>query len=499
VILRSLGAKLTAAFALLIFLSLFLAGTAFIFQLRAYQTQIALNRLADLALPMAFIERNLERTSGTPEQIVSAMADQANRLGVRLLLLDSENRVVGDTRGTLVGQTGRIRGGEPINPRSDYVWGVLVDNGQREIFLVPPSGRPAGPPGRPGPSIAAYRTVLTVPEQSVTAAWLELAPSLSIAAALSLVVSVAVSFLFSRSITRPLRDMQRASEAIARGEYDQQIAVRGGDEVAQLARTFNAMAREVGSSHRTLRNFLANVSHELRTPLTSIQGFSQAILDGTAARPDDQREAAEVIHEEADRMRRLVDDLLYLSKIESGQIAMRAEPVDLPLVLETAVRRARRRAEEVHVALWLHPVPPARLTGDEGRLSQVFDNLLDNALKFTPAGGTIAVQSRLTGGENAARLVVSVRNSGSYIPPEDLPHVFDRFYQVDKSRSRSGANAQGSGLGLAIAREIVQAHSGTVAANSAPETGTEFIVALPVSPPPPAPTPTAPAVAAARG
>src|SRR5438132_1341391 len=202
--------------------------------------------------------------------------------------------------------------------------------------------------------------------------------------------------------------MRRASEAIARGEYDQQIAVRGGDEVAQLARTFNAMAREVGSSHRTLRNFLADVSHELRTPLTSIQGFSQAILDGTAARPDDQHEAAEVIHEEAERMRRLVDDLLYLSKIESGQIAM----------------------------------PPQAV---------------------------------------------------------DLPHVFDRFYQVDKSRARAGTSAQGSGLGLAIAREIVQAHGGTVAANSDPATGTEFIVTIPVTPPLPIPPTASPAMAAVRG
>jgi signal transduction histidine kinase len=498
VILRSLGAKLTAAFALLIFLSLFLAGSAFIFQLRGYQTQIALNRLADLAQPIAFIERGLERTSGSPEQIVAGIADQTNRLGVRLLLLDSENRVVGDSNGTLVGQTGRIRGGQPINPRSDYIWGVLVDNGQREIFLMPPVGRAPGPPGRPG-AAPLYRIVLTVPEQSVTAAWLELAPSLSIAAVLSLVVSLAVAFLFGRSITRPLRDMRRASEAIARGEYDQEIAVRGADEVAQLARTFNAMAREVGLSHRTLRNFLANVSHELRTPLTSIQGFSQAILDGTAARPEHQREAAEVIHEEAERMRRLVDDLLYLSKIESGQIAMRTDPVDLPGVLETAVRRARRRAEEGRISLWLEPVPPAYPTGDEGRLSQVFDNLLDNALKFTPAGGTIKVQSRLAEAGSATRLVVCVRNSGSYIPPDDLPHVFDRFYQVDKSRARAGANAQGTGLGLAIAREIVQAHGGTLAANSDPETGTEFIVALPVAPPPPAPPAPHPAVTAARG
>jgi signal transduction histidine kinase len=244
------------------------------------------------------------------------------------------------------------------------------------------------------------------------------------------------------------------------------------------------MARQVRASRDAQRDFVANVSHELKTPLTSIQGYSQAILDGTAADPETVRRSAAIIHDEAERMRRMVAELLDLARIETGQIVMRREPLDLRLLLENLVERFRLRADEAGVELTAQVEELPSVAGDGDRLAQVFANLLDNALKFTPQGGRVALAAkRLTpsGVRRRGRawplaVEVAVSDSGPGIPPEDLPRVFERFYQVDKSRKHTGS----VGLGLAITREIVEAHGGTIQAESIEGLGTRFTVTLPV-------------------
>jgi two-component system sensor histidine kinase ResE len=233
------------------------------------------------------------------------------------------------------------------------------------------------------------------------------------------------------------------------------------------------MARQVSGSDRSMRDFLANVSHELKTPLTSIQGFSQAMLDGTIDATDGARRAAEIINEETVGMRRLVEDLLTLSKIESGQIVMRDEVVDVDRLVAEAMRRAERRAEGSNVRVSVESYAGAAVRGDEHWLGQVFTNLVDNAFKHTPPSGRITLRAGIEGNQ----VVLSCHNTGSYIPSEDLPRVFERFFQVDRSRS---ARTQGSGLGLAIVREVVQAHGGSVEAESHPTFGTTFRVRLPL-------------------
>jgi signal transduction histidine kinase len=235
------------------------------------------------------------------------------------------------------------------------------------------------------------------------------------------------------------------------------------------------MARQVSTSDRTMRDFLANVSHELKTPLTSIQGFSQAMLDGTVLGAEGHQRAAGIINDEANRMRGLVDELLTLSKIESGQIAMGEDPVDLDRLLREATRRAEWQAETIGVRVAVESRPGAFVRGDAHWLTQVFSNLLDNALRHTPAGGGVAV--RVQAQAEPAEVIVAVQNTGSYIPPDDLPRVFERFFQVDRSRA---GRLGGSGLGLAIVREIVQAHGGSVEAASDSIAGTTFIVRLPL-------------------
>jgi signal transduction histidine kinase len=273
------------------------------------------------------------------------------------------------------------------------------------------------------------------------------------------------------------------------------------------------MAREVGSSHRTLRGFLADVSHELRTPLTSIRGFSQAMTDGALRTPRDYAEAGQVIHDEADRMARLVEDLLYLSRVESGQLAVEQHPVDLAALVGACVGRAERRASAggLTVTYDAAGVPP--VLGEAHRLEQVVDNLLDNALKHTPRGGAITVRlaegapgtapaargtappapqswggrdggvpglasgganGKGSGAASGRGVWLSVHNTGSAIPAEDQPRVFERFY-----RAQGGAHSEGLGLGLAIARQVVESHRGRIGVMSSPEGGTEFAVWLP--------------------
>jgi signal transduction histidine kinase len=233
------------------------------------------------------------------------------------------------------------------------------------------------------------------------------------------------------------------------------------------------MAAEVSHSDQMMRDLLANVAHELKTPLTSIQGFSQALTEGAVHSRDEYERAARIINEEADRMRRLVEDLLYLSQIESGQVSMEHRPIDVGTLLYNSLERVSRRAHDGGQILELAaPENLPLVEGDERRLEQVLGNLLDNALRYTPRGGYIRLEAR----QNAGRVAISVHNSGSYIPPDDRNRVFERFYRVE--RSRSGRNG---GLGLAIVSEIVAAHGGTVEVDSSIENGTEFRLTLPIA------------------
>jgi signal transduction histidine kinase len=318
-----------------------------------------------------------------------------------------------------------------------------------------------------------YRVYLAVPESNINGAWTDLVPRLGWPALAALLVSGVIAYLLSRSIAGPVVDVTRASEAMARGQYDQQIEVEGRDEIGRLARSFNAMAAQVSSSDQMMKDLLANVAHELKTPLTSIQGFSQALLEGAAQTQEDQHQAARIIHEEADRMRRLVEDLLYLSQLESGQLRMEMGIVDVPDLLRAAAERVAWQLEDREVHFRVNVAPElATIRGDERRLEQVLANLLDNAARHTPAGGTVTLEGERRGGF----VLLSVHNTGSYIPPDVLPRVFERFYRADPHRTRDGRHG---GLGLSIAAEIVAAHGGRIDAASHPQAGTTFRVLLP--------------------
>lgn len=496
--LSSLRFKLWAAFALVIFLSLFLAGSAFVVLVRNYHARLAMERLADLAGPITLQVSMLEHAGASSATISAFLQEQGEEVGVRILLVDANGRVVEDTKGVLKGRQVDLQRASTLVSKWNRTMlsGALRTPDRNDLYYVAASA----PSVRPllGESFfsrtPSYVVVLAVPQQSVGSAWVAVAPSLSIAAILSLVVSVGVAVFLARSIARPIVEVTRASEAMARGRYDHHVAVKGQDEVARLARSFNVMAQQVGRTHRTLREFLANASHELKTPLTSIQGFSQAMVDGAITEPEAYARAGEIINAEAERMRNLVDDLLLLSRMESGEVAMECEPIDVADLLVACIERFRWRAEKQGVELATNWEPDlGRVVGDSRRLEQVFGNLLDNALRYTPQGGTVTVSAEVAPSGSAKAVSatreavqersagqpwvhIRVRNTGSWIPAEDLPRVFERFY---RSRANPDRGGDGTGLGLAIVREIVQAHGGSVVARSEPEMGTEFEVDLP--------------------
>jgi two-component system, OmpR family, sensor kinase len=245
--------------------------------------------------------------------------------------------------------------------------------------------------------------------------------------------------------------------------------VDGHDEVARLAEAFNLMSNRVSRGDRAMRDLLANVSHELRTPLTSIQGFSQAIADGVV---DDATEAARLINDEAERIRLLVDDLIYLSEIEAGTVRLDLDKVDVDGLVEGTARRLRLQAEERDVSLVARSDCGA-IRADGRRLEQVLANLVDNAIRFAPAGGAVTISSTPV----AEGVLIEVHNMGEPIPEADRTRVFDRFYQVDRARSPG----RHRGLGLSIVHELVQAHGGTVSVESSAEDGTTFSCSSPWS------------------
>jgi two-component system OmpR family sensor kinase len=297
------------------------------------------------------------------------------------------------------------------------------------------------------------------------AQWRPFLWSLVIAGLGGALLAAVLSFLLARRLTRPIGELAAATGRLAGGETGVQVPVRGEDELAGLGQAFNEMSLELGSAREAQRTFLESVSHELKTPLTSIRGYAEAVDEGAVAPGD----GARVIAAEADRLERLVRDLLDLARVGRADFSVAREPVELGAVAELAVERHQPSARELQVKL-RHDGASGDGTwalGDEQRLLQVTSNLIENALRLTPAGGEVVVSERDS--------TIAVRDTGPGLEPADLPHAFERFYLHDRYRSERSV---GSGLGLAIVSELVAAMGGSVQASDAPEGGAVFSVRL---------------------
>jgi signal transduction histidine kinase len=291
----------------------------------------------------------------------------------------------------------------------------------------------------------------------------------------ALLLSLVLAYVLSRWVADPLQQLVVAARNYPSTPL-QPVRPRGPHEVQDLTHAFNSMIQRVESSQRSQRDFVANVSHELKTPLTSIQGFAQALLDDTADTTEKRQQAAQIIYNEAARLHRMALDLLDLARLEAGTADLEMADVDMEALLRHIVEKFMPQAQKAQVRLQLNgseASPP--LKGDGDRLAQVFSNLVDNALKFTPPGGQVVLSTAKIRNE----LEIKVTDTGIGVPKEALPRLTDRFYQADPARP--GGQKHGTGLGLAIAQEIVQAHGGRMDVRSEVGSGTTVVVYLPLA------------------
>ncbi|MBM2616983.1 HAMP domain-containing histidine kinase [Actinoplanes sp. LDG1-06] len=283
------------------------------------------------------------------------------------------------------------------------------------------------------------------------------------------VIGVTIVQFLARGMTSPLREMTAAARSMAQGDYDRRVRATSADEVGELAAAFNQMAADLAAADRQRRELIANVSHELRTPITALQGLLENIVDGVAKAEPAMMQTALA---QTERLGRLVTELLDLSRIDAGVAPLKRHPIDVPAFLDGVVREAEVNAAGSGRDVNFTIVSAAALVvpGDRERLHQVFANLLDNAARHSPPGGTVQVRAQ----RHDHHVLIAVADEGEGIPPEERDRVFERFTRGE----RPGGG--GTGLGLAIARWVVQLHHGTIAAVDPERPGCQINVTLPL-------------------
>lgn len=459
--------RLILSFALVVVLCLGTVAVAMAVALQSIRDNYSMEQLANMARPIYVQVLSLARGDETWRNLVSDLEEQVSNNNIYILLADRNSRIV-----------------RHISPEGEelQMTQLPVEN-LPEVGAKPTQGTFQAPDGRTfvytsyhigrlftGQVFTNFETLtLAVPRSGALSILAGLFGPFLRVGLIALAVSIVIAFFIARSVYLPVRRVTEAADKISEGDYDQKVPLEGPREIRTLALHFNEMAGKVKESQMQLRHFVADVSHQLRTPLTSIRGFAQAILDGTAQDSEAREKAAGVIEDESKRMIKQVNELLELSRMQSGQLEISRELVDVKELLLHCQEVFSLRAEETGIQLRTDIEPLVPVYGDEDRLEQVFSNLLDNALKNTPQGGEILVTGR-NREDNTVEIVFS--DTGPGIPPEQLPYVFERFYQASGLRS-------GFGLGLAIVREIITRHDGEISVKSEPGEGTRFIISLP--------------------
>lgn len=466
--LQGIRARVYATLALVIVLTLVIAGVVLFFLLGGYQDRLATSTLRQIGGPVyesvaTLADANF-RAFEVSRQLQGTVGGESD---VLILFVNADAVVVSEAS-----RDPRFRGERleidlaKVGVGTDgFAEGNLSSaDGTRLTYLA------TGLEAEAAERFNASHIIFALPNENRQAVLGDLTPRLVVAGGMALVVAIIAALLLSRSIYRPLEATTAAARSVARGRFDHKVSVSGTKEARELAQSFNQMTDEVQSQQAALRDFLANVSHDLQTPLTSIHGFSQALLDGTVDDGAAQGNAYRIIEEESRRLLRLVEGLLDLSRIEAGQLELVLQPVAVGDLLQHVHDLFALRADELNVQLRLEPTDVPAVIGDVDRLEQVLANLVDNALRHTPPGGQVRLSARQ---ESEATASIEVSDTGSGIAADAIPHLFDRYYRSD----RSGAQG-GTGLGLAIARELVRAQRGEIQVESGSQVGTSFRILL---------------------
>ncbi len=287
-----------------------------------------------------------------------------------------------------------------------------------------------------------------------------------------LLVSLILSYLLSRKLYKPLRELTETAKVISNGNYGQRISIRRGDEFGQLASSFNNLAQSIQENDKTRRDFIANVSHDLRSPLTSIHGFLTALLDGTIP-PSKHEKYLNIVLEETNRLTRITDSIVDLRFAQSNMISSDMIPFDVNDMMRSVIALMEPQLNEKKIGIKaIYAEKMTMVYGDKDKISRVFQNLLSNAIKFSEQNQTIEVETTIVKHE---KVMVSITDQGVGIDKEDQKYIFDRFYKADATR---GEVKDGSGLGLAIAREFLYAHGEEISVKSQLGIGSTFTFSL---------------------
>lgn len=484
---HTIRGKLSLAFLLIIAVCLIPTSAAAAYVIRYYQRQDAIERLASFGQTVAGAANARQFTQFTPAEIVNLFNAQKSS-NVLVVYTDARGVVQADSENKYTGTTWSVPDNRPESRtpplRPEYKGKFTAPDGASLAVATyrverrrPPSGGnppTAAPPDQPA---ATAFIIVAVPWDALSDAWTVILGRLKWIVIAALLASLLVAFVLSRSLTSRLRTLTQGAHAMARGDYARAMRLANvrtsNDEIGDLANAFQTMAGNVGRAQQAQRDLVANVSHELKTPLTSIQGFSQAMIDGTVTSDTEYQDLAQIIQQESQRMRRLVEQMLELSRLESGTVRLDVAPVRVDELVENVGKRYARLGEAKGVAVrWASP-PQLVMDADASRLEQVLVNLLDNALQYTDTGGQVTLYAQVA---RPNQIEFVIQDTGSGIPPDDVPRLFERFYQVERSRTGQGKHV---GLGLAIVREIVDGHQGEIAVRSTVGAGTTITVSLP--------------------
>lgn len=402
---------------------------------------------------LARIVENYYRQNGTwngVERVLPVLGGRGMMGGQRVRITNGSGVVVYDSRGGL---------GEVL-PETELANGVVIQdsNGKKAGILLAEGGM-AGAGMRGNGAQAGVNLLARLTNAILNAAW--------IGGSLALLVALGIGY----QLLRPVSELTRASRAMAGGDLGQRVAVRGDDELAELGKDFNLMAEALERSEKNRRSMTADVAHELRTPIAVQRAHLEALQDGIYPLT---AENLQPVMDQTEMLSRLVDDLRTLALADAGELVLKKTSIHPLVLLNGVMERFRAEADhrQINIRLETPSTPLPALTVDPGRIEQILNNLVGNALRYTPEGGVI----RLVCEMESHFLVFRVQDSGSGIPEDALPHLFERFYRADRARSRDEG---GTGLGLAISRQLALAHGGELFARNQPVGGAEFVLKLP--------------------
>ena len=427
-----------------------------------------------------------ERMSGdTADAFHQRLVQAASQGGGRLLVVDTDGKVTDDTFGERCGTLLALSEVHTIlRGERDADYGFHLQDGagktQAPSVLDALTGRDvsriwvgcfAAPLEEDGQRLGVL--VLLTDVQETVDSLISVRDRMVFIFLLALAVVLVLAGLISRIVTKPVAELSGGIERMSKGDYEYRVHVPGKGEMAQLAAAFNQMSEQVHNLDEARNQFVSNASHELKTPLATIKILVESMMYQDDMDPALRKEFLGDIDKEIDRLSSVVGDLLTLVHIDSHKLRLRREMMVLADTVRETVSRlnplAKKRGQQIVVKIQ----DECEMFADSGKLAQVCYNIIENAIKYTPDGGTITVSLAKVGRD----AVLDISDTGVGIPAEDLPHVFDRFYRVDKARSRETG---GTGLGLSIVKQIVRLHAGTVTVASEFGKGTTFTVQLPV-------------------